>query len=364
MRNAKGNVPGPCELANVNRILSILRHKSGTLPHMVPPRAARLRKARSRMDVILHLGAHRTATTSFQHYMRANGAVFEADRLAFWGPVRTRNGLLHGVIPVPGRIRASQQLARAGGRIGLKVQKVKARGFQQLVISDENLIGTMRRNIRDMRIYPAAGERMARYHMAFGPRLTRVVLSIRGQESYWKSVLSYNLERIGCVPSEAELTHIATGPRSWRDVITDIACAMPGVEIVVLPHERFATRPEARLAAMTGRAGLTRRHAREMLNRSPTMPVLHAALEARGADARACGLNTGLNTERGHWNPFTDLQSGAMAEAYADDLYWLRAGADGLAILTEESQPETAGKHPAAGSPKRGQDYGKEKRLA
>lgn len=44
------------------------------------------------MDVILHIGAQRTATTSFQAYMRANSADLSAQGIGYWGPHRTRRG--------------------------------------------------------------------------------------------------------------------------------------------------------------------------------------------------------------------------------------------------------------------------------
>jgi len=38
----------------------------------------------------------------------------------------------------------------------------------------------------------------------------------------------------------------------------------------------------------------------------------------------------------GHWQPFTKDQTAALRETYADDLFWLTAGADGLATPDRE----------------------------
>ena len=38
--------------------------------------------------------------------------------------------------------------------------------------------------------------------------------------------------------------------------------------------------------------------------------------------------------------PFDAAQAAALRETYADDLFWLKAGADGLATLTEDPEPE------------------------
>ena len=78
------------------------------------------------MDIILHLGAHRTATTSFQHYLRANAAGLGAAGIGVWGPETTRDGLLAGVIPPRGSRPAMAQLTRARGRVGLRLERMRA----------------------------------------------------------------------------------------------------------------------------------------------------------------------------------------------------------------------------------------------
>ena len=119
------------------------------------------------MEIILHLGAHRTATTSFQHYMGANAATLTAQGLGVWGPDVTRDGILTGVIPLPGGESARRQMDRARGRIALRLAQARKAGLRRIVVSDENMIGAARRNLRQGRLYDSAGERMARFAHAF-----------------------------------------------------------------------------------------------------------------------------------------------------------------------------------------------------
>lgn len=311
------------------------------------------------MDVTLHLGAHRTATTSFQHYLRENEQALQLAGIAVWDPRRTRSGLLTGVMPVPGARSPEAQLKRARGRIAINLKQAEARGFRHVVISDENMIGAPRRNLRDGRLYADIGQRMARFAEAFDGRITRVSFSIRGQDSYWSSALAFAVGRGHRMPGTAELARLATAPRGWRDVLTDLACALPGVEIQVLPYEIFGGLPEARLQRMTQEAGLPRRYAREWMHRAPGLNQLRKILSDRGGDAAR------LPGGDGRWHPFDQDQACALREAYADDLFWLRAGADGLATLTEETKPAKAGTRPRAGLTKRGQGHGiEERRLA
>lgn len=326
--------------------------------HQAPQGAASRYKAGKTMDILLHLGAHRTASTSFQYYLRRNAARLEANGTAVWGPQVTRKGLLTGALPVPGLMSAAEQFKRARGRVSLALAKAEGTGARRVVIADENLIGAPRRNLRDMRLYPGAGERMARYHGVFGGRLRRVVFSIRSQDAYWNSSLAFSVARGGYVPGAVERAHIAGNTRGWRDVITDIACALPGVEIIVAPYEAFGGLPEHKLALLLGDevGEMPRGHAREWLNPSPDLPALRAALQARGADVRQ------LPEGEGSWQVFSDAERAALREAYDDDLFWLRAGADGLATLTEKTDLAGAGITPPATVLTRGKENDRQRR--
>lgn len=312
------------------------------------------------MDITLHLGAHRSASTSFQYYMRRNAARLAAVGIGVWGPQQIRRGLLAGVSPRPGPVPAAQQFQRACGRVALRIDKAADAGLTRLVISDENLIGTPRECLRNMRLYPGIGERMARHGAVFGPQVTHAVLSIRAQDTWWASAMALGVTRGARVPGARARAQILAGIRSWRDVITDLSCALPDVQLLILPHESFAALPERRLAAMLGQEGMPQTHAREWLNPAPDLATLRGALADRGCDPAR------LPEGEGPWQPFSMAERAALREAYADDLFWLRAGADGLATLIEDPRPDQAGRTPQAGAQTRGlgHDEDGERRLA
>ncbi|TNF58078.1 MAG: hypothetical protein EP307_12730, partial [Rhodobacteraceae bacterium] len=145
------------------------------------------------MDVTLHMGAHRCATTSFQHYLRANAGWLARQELGFWGPLRTRTGLMQGLLPQPGQIEPDACPAQAGLRLQRALDQ--ASGLRRLIVSDENFLGTMRANLRSGALYPGAGARAARLGAAFGDRLGEVVLNIRATDDYWASALGYSVAR-------------------------------------------------------------------------------------------------------------------------------------------------------------------------
>ncbi|WP_306155033.1 hypothetical protein [Roseovarius sp. MMSF_3281] len=312
------------------------------------------------MDVILHVGAHRTATTCFQNYLRENREELWARGIESWEPRLTRAGLFRGVVPIPGRGEPQAQLDRARGRIAIQIEKAAARGSRFLVVSDDNMLGTPRINLRDARLYADAGQRMARFAHAFGAVAPRMALSIRQQDMFWASSMAFGVARGHRLLRARDLQHITRGPRGWREVIEDLACAMDGAApIMVMPYEVFGGRSEARLGAMTGQGDLPRSHAREWMNKSPRLAQLRQVLRDRGIDPAR------LPDGEGRWMPFTNDQIATLQEAYQDDLFWLTRGADGLAQLTEETGPVTAGQTPRPGEMTRGHANGiEERRMA
>lgn len=328
---------------------------------MLPWGAASHGKAGKPMEITLHAGAHRTASTMFQNYLRENRRELMKHGIGVWDPQVTRDGLLRGVVSVPGSISSpSGQLKRAKGRIAMKLDMAQKGGIRHLIVSDENMIGAPRANIRSSRLYGGIGERMARFAEAFDGRVTRVVLSIRSQDSYWSSAAAFSVGRGHRVLQADDLDRLVTTNRHWRDVITDLACAVPGAELVILPYEKFGGLPECKLSLVTGLKKPPMKYAREWMNRAPSLAQLRQALRDRGIDPVGR-----LPEEDGRWHPFDSAQTMALREAYADDLFWLRAGADGLATLIEETGAQKTGITPQRAQTKRGHRNGiEERRLA
>lgn len=305
------------------------------------------RKADRRMDVTLHLGAHRTASTSFQRYMRARHDALHLQAVGFWGPLRTRRGLFEGV--QEGGARA---VRRAAGRIAINLAKSAETGLRHLVISDENMMGLPGRMLRDGRLYPEAGERLARYHAAFGGRITQAVLVIRAQDLFWASLAAHGARSGRTMPDPAALAQMAQDARGWTDVIRDLACALPDVALRVAVFERCADAPDRLLRDMTGLRHVPRPDSRQdRVNRSLSEAQLAALLHERGEAAMLDPAHDG------RWMPFGARDRAALQERYADDLHWLAAGAEGLARILDDTGPASAATDGAFRAQDRGHDH-------
>lgn len=322
-----------------------------SLPRL--PLVASWRKGIDRlMDIILHVGAHRTGSTSFQHYLRGNRARLMADGTALWEPYMLRKGLLDGLFAAPLMRNGRNLQRRAMGRVRLHAAQAVRAGAERLLVSEENMIGAPRACLRAATLYPAIGERMARLDAAFEGGISRVVMSIRAQDLWWSSVAAYGVGRGHAIPDAARIEAISAAPRTWRDVITDMSCALPHAEIKIMPFEQFAGQADKQLAHATERAA-PQTHSECWLNRSPDAQMLRAKMVENGVPAS--DLPSHLALRDGRWNPFTAPQSARLREAYADDLMWLTAGADGLATLTEDTARKRASFSLPAGALTKGQ---------
>lgn len=308
------------------------------------------------MQVILHVGAHRTATTSFQSFMRRETRALQARRIAFWGPQRTRAGLFSGIEPQAGVGMIAARRARA--RILAGLEAADHAGVETLIVSEENMIGNARRNLRKRLLYPGVAKRLGRYVCAFDGEISQIVLTVRALDRYWMSAAAFGITRGHAVLDPLDANSIAYGHRTWRDVVADIACAAPKARITVVPFERTLGRPDALLAACAGHVDI-QMPSLDWQNRGPTRDDLREILVQRGEDpAQIAPGGT-------RWNPFDAAAAASLREAYADDLHWLSAGADGLARLTPTQEHTGAGHTPPQAPLTRGhRDDIQERRVA
>lgn len=321
-------------------------------------RGIQRQKRAERLDVILQIGAHRTASTSFQTYLRNNATALAEISVGSWGPYRLRKGMCYGVVPNPALGVGPQHFARAKGKIALHLERSAQVGLDYLIVSEENILGKMRHNFSSQSLYPSAGERLARYVAAFDGSVKAIHLSLRCPSTYWTSALSFCIPRGVLVPREARISAIAASTRSWRDVITDIAAAAPNTAIFVSTFEQHASAPHRLLSYLLG---FPAPHGKTLIwrNQRPTVPqLLNLPLGTEEL------LRLRANVHGTRWEPFSQADRAAFQESYADDLFWLRAGADGLAHLLEDPKPEKTGYPAELDFVNKGQRYDAKQRLA
>ncbi len=229
--NAKGQSAQKAKIGAVKAIIMPLVLWSGNRLHFIGG-VSRL------MDVILHIGAHRTGTTTFQTYLEDNRDHLNEIGTEFWGPNRTRSGLFSGLVKRPDKVNRDVQRRgdRANGLIRMELDRLAQVGLASLVVSEENMIGTMWDNLSTARLYGDAQARLDRFASGFGFHCKRVAISIRSYDKYWASVLAFMVQRGWKAPDDALLDRLVTQSRRWQDVIRDVAAVFPAAELVVFKN--------------------------------------------------------------------------------------------------------------------------------
>lgn len=276
------------------------------------------------MDVSLHFGAHRTATTTFQRMMGQNGPNLRAMGFAYWGPKRTRSPLFDGVVrgsagPFP---CVARHRKHAVGRVTRAMDWLEAEGVRRLLVSEENMLGTLRGSLTAGVLYPDAFERARHLSTSFGARCTQIGIGIRSYDDWWSSAVAFCVAKSGPVPSRALCQRLVAQPRRWRDVITDVARAFPQARLRVWSFEAMGARPEAVAQGLLGPELPALTGTRDWHNARPTPAALRGHLADLGQSA------AGVVDAFGRFAPF-DAQERAILQAqYADDIVWLRSGQD------------------------------------
>lgn len=176
-------------------------------------------------EMVLHLGAHRTGTTSLQAYLRANSEMLRARGVEFF---------------TPRELRADAD--------------VRYYGMPRCILSEENIIGSMRNNMARGTLYSDVADRLLR-HPVLLEQTTTIVLSVRDLADWWRSAILFTVNRANRpikVPSPADLLRISQRSRGWMQVAEDIHRAAPHARLVVRDFAWRTANPALFLTRATG----------------------------------------------------------------------------------------------------------------
>lgn len=181
---------------------------------------------------VLHIGAHRTGTTSLQRFLIDNTDVLSAANISVLCPPDSReNQYSHG--------------------IAKKTQSLSESSSARLVVSEENLLGTMEHNIATNTLYPNAISALRKVEAVFQPDV--VILTIRTLVQWWSSAIVFGVSRSALpFPSKLCISEICKSERSWLDVVKDVQTVFPQAQLVVREFSHMSDNPKRFLKLATG----------------------------------------------------------------------------------------------------------------
>lgn len=291
------------------------------------------RKVRSLLEVILHMGAHRTGTTTLQRSLQQNAQNLKKNGVTVWGPSETRgrlfSGLLRGFDAEAGE--TTRLVARNKGVIAIEMDRLARKQCRNLLITEENILGGIRGNLRSHQLYPRLDERLARFAEMFGPVCGRIGLAIRPYQDFWASSMAHSIPLGHRLLDEDDFDQLVTQPRTWRRVINDVAAAFPRADIMVWEFDRMVRQPAAQLKILTnGQLNLHLGLMEQQHNTSPGRDALRSILAQRrdGSEAQIAAGD-------GRFMPMGAHHIEAMQAQYAIDLAWLRGASVGRLKFVE-----------------------------
>lgn len=236
---------------------------------------------------ILHIGAHRTGTTSLQLFLKKNQDILRESDIA---------------ISVPPETRPFHNFSFPTGT------KFK-------LLSEENLLGTMEENIECGALYPFVRERVYKNESTF-LEADKILISVRALDDYWNSVVSFCVGRGMKFPDKEQVRMLASSQRNWLDVVKDIRSIVPKAQLVVREFDFLKDNPKQQLLKMTGWQQFKATSGMKSINNArPNLNDLISKLYGVGDFASLNHFDTA-----GHLELFSDEEVVRFKRAFEDDL--------------------------------------------
>ena len=193
---------------------------------------------RQDIQVSLHIGAHKTATTHLQMCLNAARDDLLHDGVRYLGPQQLRKDA--ATLP------AQLGLERPGNdnvdaaTVATNVKNLTA-DVQRLVLSEENFIGTLvKEDVKIRRpIYPQAPERVSELAQVLAPKGIDVFLSIRNPAGYLNSAYSQFLRANGPAGAEEFKAANPIGIVNWAKFLKRFADVEGVRSLIVWPYEDY-----------------------------------------------------------------------------------------------------------------------------
>jgi len=296
------------------------------------PRALLATKDRPEpMQIVLHIGAHKTASTYLQDRLAAHRDALARAGVALATPpdirgrIETARARLGPLRLVAGRSR--RLLVRA---VAETVADAAAAGAARLLLSEENVLGPMDPLLDDAPFYKRAGDRLADLMAVLAGHDVTLALAVRNYGSFYSSVWGFRI-REGYVPFGADLkARLLARSGEWPDLVARLAGAAPGVPLTIWKYEDHGALEARLLRCLTG-TEIDIPPAGYHPLRGPSRKAVRR-LEALAADgpvtpeivARVLKVQS---TAKGlpRYDPWTDDERRALTRRYRADVETIRA---------------------------------------
>lgn len=203
----------------------------------------------------LHLGAHKTATTYIQRNLDDRRRELLRHGVRYFGSAELR-GVEGVVFPTPRDVRedlAAPVQRRTRAMLSRMVDAAVPDDAARVLVSEENILGSSRLNLRRAKLYPALAERLACLPESWGAGRTEIYLSVRNYADFFASCHSTIALQGDWIDLGADRqARIAELPRRWTDIVAEIRAHFPAAELVVWRYEDLGRVGQEVMDSMVG----------------------------------------------------------------------------------------------------------------
>ncbi|MBK0398566.1 hypothetical protein H0I76_05155 [Limibaculum sp. M0105] len=287
------------------------------------------------MEIVLHLGVHRTGTTSTQAALDARAGLLAAQGIRAITPRDIRpppkgGGIAQLRRSAPARALSARMAARDAERQGVRL----------LVLSDENLLGPaawlfprpraasvgLPPMPRTRALYPEAGWRLRLLALALRPWPVRAVVTFRGYAEWSESLFAHVCRHRPVAGFDVAKPRIFSATGRWPHLIGEIVSAFPVADAA--RYEDLAGDEHAMLARLVGAeaARLCMRGAAKWRNRSMPAEAVEALVARwRRPDAPEQAEREAIVAEHSRpdaprFAPWTRDEREQLTALYEDDM--------------------------------------------
>lgn len=189
---------------------------------------------------ILHIGAHKTATTYLQKKLALNQTVLEKHNILYLPLDELRKNVTGGLHD---RSKLNEETLSAIR------QAVRTR---TVILSDENIAGMPGDLVRSGTFYPSIGERARQVCDIININGPDVYFALREYSAFLVSMYCEYLRHNDFMPFEDYHALYRKSGFSWRKVIADILAALPGARLTVWDFGEFRSKENLILSDMLG----------------------------------------------------------------------------------------------------------------
>ncbi|WP_163025809.1 hypothetical protein [Chachezhania antarctica] len=228
---------------------------------------------------VLHLGAHKTATTFIQKVLSLNADALRRRGTAVLLPEHLR-GDPDLAYASTGDADRDAQVHRTRARFDTLLRGARA---PRVVLSEEGLLGSSRMNLTARALYPDPGPRLSCLPPDLDSPDTEICLSIRSYDSFFAANISTVARRGKLFAFDDLRASLLALARGWPDVLADIRAHFPNARLTVWQYEDFTPHRDAILRHLAG--GPVNFASADRVNRSLSaraMTELAALADSRG----------------------------------------------------------------------------------